>query len=42
MSQDQNKMVLITGANRGIGLETAHQLARRGFYIVIAAPTPGR
>jgi len=31
------RIVLITGSNRGIGLEAARQLARRGFLVVIAA-----
>lgn len=31
------RTALVTGANRGIGLETASQLARRGFYVVIGA-----
>lgn len=31
------RIALITGANRGIGLEAAGQLARRGFHAVIAS-----
>jgi NAD(P)-dependent dehydrogenase (short-subunit alcohol dehydrogenase family) len=38
MSHDQTRgIALVTGANRGIGLETARQLAQRGFHVVIAA-----
>jgi NAD(P)-dependent dehydrogenase (short-subunit alcohol dehydrogenase family) len=45
MSPDKNaKIVLITGANRGIGLEAARQLARRGCHVVVGArdQTSGR
>jgi NAD(P)-dependent dehydrogenase (short-subunit alcohol dehydrogenase family) len=38
MTRDRTHLtVLITGANRGIGLESARQLVRRGFHVVIAA-----
>lgn len=36
-SEEMKRIALTTGANRGIGLETAQQLARRGFHVVIAA-----
>lgn len=35
----QKKVALITGANRGIGLETAKQLGEKGITIVAAART---
>ena len=36
------KTIVITGANSGIGLETARELARRGAAIVMACRDPGR
>jgi len=33
----QNKVALVTGANRGLGLETARQLARAGIAVIISA-----
>src|SRR5947209_7896388 len=40
-SDKTQRIVLVTGANRGIGLETARQLARRGFHVVVAARDEG-
>jgi NAD(P)-dependent dehydrogenase (short-subunit alcohol dehydrogenase family) len=36
-SPNAERIALITGSNRGIGLEAARQLARRGFHVVIAS-----
>ena len=38
----QNKVVLITGANTGIGFFTALELARQGAHIVMACRTESR
>jgi NAD(P)-dependent dehydrogenase (short-subunit alcohol dehydrogenase family) len=37
MQTSQKRVALVTGANRGIGLETAKQLARRGLMVVMGA-----
>jgi NAD(P)-dependent dehydrogenase (short-subunit alcohol dehydrogenase family) len=36
------KIALVTGANKGIGLETARQLAQRGATVLIGARDAGR
>ena len=35
----EKKIALVTGANRGIGLETARQLGQQGVTVVVAART---
>ena len=37
MSNGTDKVALITGANKGIGLETAKQLGKLGVTIVLAS-----
>ncbi len=37
MSDFSGRVALVTGANRGIGLEVARQLARLGFAVVLGA-----
>lgn len=37
MSNHSGKIALITGANKGIGLETARQLGRQGVTVLVAA-----
>lgn len=34
---EQKKIALITGANKGLGLETARQLAQHGFTVLVGA-----
>ena len=39
---DNNRIALVTGANKGIGLEIARQLARAGVHVVMGARDPAR
>jgi NADP-dependent 3-hydroxy acid dehydrogenase YdfG len=37
MSEQAKKVALISGANKGIGLETARQLGKLGITVVLGA-----
>ena len=36
----KGKVILLTGANRGIGLATAHELRKRGAIVVVGIRDP--
>jgi NAD(P)-dependent dehydrogenase (short-subunit alcohol dehydrogenase family) len=36
------RTALVTGGNRGLGLETARQLGRSGYRVIVAARDPGK
>ena len=35
-----NRIALVTGANKGIGFETARQLGQKGFHVLVGARNP--
>jgi NAD(P)-dependent dehydrogenase (short-subunit alcohol dehydrogenase family) len=37
MATQSKKLALVTGANKGIGYETARQLGKQGFHVLVAA-----
>ena len=37
MSAREREVAVVTGGNRGLGLETCRQLARRGFRVVLTS-----
>jgi NAD(P)-dependent dehydrogenase (short-subunit alcohol dehydrogenase family) len=41
-SPNGNRVILVTGANRGIGLAAVTELARRGHTVLLGARDPGR
>ena len=42
MSTDRSPVALVTGANRGIGLEVCRQLGRQGYTVLLGARDAGR
>ena len=42
MTTHSNKVALVTGANRGIGLETGRQLAKLGFTVLLGVRDPAK
>ena len=41
-AHSQQRLAVITGSDRGIGFEVAHQLGIRGYRVVLTGPNEAR
>ena len=42
MAENNASVCVITGGSSGMGLATAHRMVKKGYTLVLAAPTPAK